>query len=302
MGMSSPPRDSMTDKAPADSGLSSVYAALPRETPPDHLDAAILAAARRATGSRPRKPARGLPSAWRLPFAVAAVVVLSVSLVTLMIDEGDQQRAGPQPPAAPAPRALEAKPQMKSPAVGERPAQVEQKASNAGSPGKLTAKAEMPKKRLADRGDAQREPMAAPAIAESQKAEPIAQPLAEKSAGRAEMGEAASPAAVPAPAAVPMAAPPTADGPAADRAATTGRAEGAARARRQGVTSEGQRAAVDQATRVKRLIGDLAEAAPEAWLKKIHELRRDGRDADADAVLEEFRKRFPAYNVPPQGE
>lgn len=286
----------MSDRAPADSGVSSLYAALPRETPPDHLDAAILAAARRATGSRPRKPARGLPVAWRLPFAVAAVVVLSVSLVTLMIDEGDQQRAGPHFPDAPEPRALEAKPQVKSPVVAERPARVEQKASNAASLGERTADAEKPKKRLADRADVPREPTMAPAIAESQKAEPAVQPSAEGSVGRVEMRETAPPAAVP------MAEAPAAADRGGDRAAMTERAEGAARARRQGVTAEGQRAAVDQATRVKRLIGDLSEAAPEKWLEKIRELRRDGRDGDADAVLEEFRKRFPAYNVPPQSE
>lgn len=299
--MSNPPRDSMTDKAPADSGLSSIYAALPRETPPDHLDAAILAAARRAAGSRLRKPTRALPVAWRLPFAVAAVVVLSVSLVTLMIDEGDQQRPGPQRPAAPAAGALETKPQMKSPAIAERPAPVEQRASNAGSQGEPMAKTEIPK-RLADRGDVPRETMAAPAIAESRKAEPIAQPLAEESVGRAEVRRAVPPAAVPAPAAVPMAEAPAAAGRGEDRAVMTERAEGGMRDRRQGVMAEGERMAVDQATRVKQLLGDLAEAAPEAWLDKIRELRRDGREGDADAVLDEFRRRFPAYPVPPKSK
>jgi hypothetical protein len=292
----------MTEKAPADSGLSSVYAALPRETPPDHVDAAILAAARRATGSRPRKPALGLPLGWRLPFAVAAVVVLSVSLVTLMIDEGDQQRAGPQRPAAPEPRGLETKPQMKSPAVAERPVKVEQTASSGGSHGELTAKAEIPKKRLADRADAPREPAAAPAVAESQKAEPAAQPSAESSVGRVDARETAQSEAVPAPAAVPMTGAPAAADRGVGRAAMTERAEEVARVRRQGVTAEGRGAAVDQAARLKRLIGDLAEAPPEKWLEKIRELRRDGRDGDADAVLAEFRKRFPAYNVPSPGE
>jgi hypothetical protein len=292
----------MTDHEPVDPGLASVYAALPEEPLPDHLDAGIRAAARRAVGSQPRKRAYRFPMAWRLPVAVAAVVVLSVSLVTLMIDEGDQQRTGLQRPAAPETRALEAKPQMKPPAVAERPAQVEEKASTSASHGELTAKAEMPKKRLADRGDARREPMAAPAIAGSRKAEPMAQPLAENSVGRAETREVSPAAAGPAPATVPMAEAPAAPGLSADRAAMTDRAEEAVRARRQGVTAEGEGAAVGQAKRVKRLIGDLAEAAPEKWLEKIRELRRDGRDGDADAVLEEFRKRFPAYNVPSKSE
>ncbi|WP_330947812.1 hypothetical protein [Thermomonas sp. LB-4] len=42
--------------------------------------------------------------------------------------------------------------------------------------------------------------------------------------------------------------------------------------------------------------------APEvrdAWLRRIGELQREGRTAEARASLAEFRRRFPAAPVPP---
>jgi resuscitation-promoting factor RpfA len=96
-----------------DPGLGRVYGAAPRDEPPARLDAAILAAARREVGARPR-PVSAL-RAWRVPVSIAAVVVLSASLVTLVREEGgdelyqavrpDVPRAAP--PAARAPQPAE---------------------------------------------------------------------------------------------------------------------------------------------------------------------------------------------------
>ena len=38
--------------------------------------------------------------------------------------------------------------------------------------------------------------------------------------------------------------------------------------------------------------------SPEQWLERIAELRRQGRDKEADESLAEFRKRFPDYRIP----
>jgi hypothetical protein len=38
--------------------------------------------------------------------------------------------------------------------------------------------------------------------------------------------------------------------------------------------------------------------APERWLARIAELRRDGRDDEADRQLAEFRRRYPGYRIP----
>ncbi len=40
-----------------------------------------------------------------------------------------------------------------------------------------------------------------------------------------------------------------------------------------------------------------APASPAAQLERIAKLREEGRDAEADRALEEFRKRFPAYRI-----
>lgn len=79
-----------------DARLDRLYREAAREEPPAHLDAAIRAAARREVGARPRSLALGLRG-WRIPVSIAAVVVLSVSLVTLIREEGGE-------PFSPAPR------------------------------------------------------------------------------------------------------------------------------------------------------------------------------------------------------
>ncbi len=40
------------------------------------------------------------------------------------------------------------------------------------------------------------------------------------------------------------------------------------------------------------------ELAPEAWLARIAELRKEGRKHEADESLAEFRKRYPDYKIP----
>jgi len=44
--------------------------------------------------------------------------------------------------------------------------------------------------------------------------------------------------------------------------------------------------------------GVRALQAPEAWLARIAELRKAGRQREADESLAEFRKRYPDYKIP----
>ena len=46
----------------------------------------------------------------------------------------------------------------------------------------------------------------------------------------------------------------------------------------------------------------LASAAqsPEAWLERIAEMRMQGRHKEADESLAEFRRRNPAFVIPPE--
>ena len=81
-----------------DAALDRVYAFGEREEPPERLDDAIRAAARREVGARPALPGK-TRRAWYVPVSLAAVLVLSVTLVTLMREEGTD-RLDVAPPAA----------------------------------------------------------------------------------------------------------------------------------------------------------------------------------------------------------
>jgi hypothetical protein len=47
-----------------------------------------------------------------------------------------------------------------------------------------------------------------------------------------------------------------------------------------------------------RLSGQSVEASPEQWLTQITDLRREGRDDEADRELAKFHRRFPDYRIP----
>ena len=47
--------------------------------------------------------------------------------------------------------------------------------------------------------------------------------------------------------------------------------------------------------RVAALIKELDTQPPEKWLERIQELRRQERVGDADELMSEFKRRFPAY-------
>jgi hypothetical protein len=99
-----------TPDTPRDPRLDRLYAASAREEPPVTLDEAIRAAARREVLARPR-PLRARFRAWRTPVSIAAVLVLSASLVMLMREEAaDPFYHAPAPSAQPAEVATEASP------------------------------------------------------------------------------------------------------------------------------------------------------------------------------------------------
>lgn len=47
----------------------------------------------------------------------------------------------------------------------------------------------------------------------------------------------------------------------------------------------------------QKLIG-LAAVSPEQWLQGIVDLKRQGRDEEAEKQLGDFRKRYPDYRIP----
>ena len=92
-----------------DPGLDRVYALGEREEPPARLDDAIRAAARREVGARPALQGK-TRRAWYVPVSLAAVLVLSVTLVTLMREEGADRFDVPPPAAVPPPDVSEKTP------------------------------------------------------------------------------------------------------------------------------------------------------------------------------------------------
>lgn len=106
----------VNDNMERDPQLVRWYQAAGGEEPPAALDDAIRAAARREVNARPQSTAGGgtepavrQKRSWYVPMSIAAVLVLSVSLVTLIKEEkGIELQEAPRTaavPAAPAPRA-----------------------------------------------------------------------------------------------------------------------------------------------------------------------------------------------------
>jgi len=76
-----------------DKQISALYQKASAEQPPEHLDNAILAAAKREVRAKPRAVSP-FSTRWTLPFSLAAVVVLSVSVVTLVQKEPSMEATG----------------------------------------------------------------------------------------------------------------------------------------------------------------------------------------------------------------
>lgn len=247
--------------AERDLRLDRVYHAAGGEDPPAHLDAAILAAAHREVGSRPR----ALPAVlrrWRVPVSIAAVVVLSVSLVTVIREEGGGDLVPVTPGVAPASRPQEATPQPAQTDAGRLIAQPPAAASAPPRPATQRDDAD---------GSVEEARRKAPA-ATARPAPRLGQDVA--SAGAASGAGEPSPATAAAP------------------AEPQQRARVEARARKSEQSATGR---PDTATLLKAY----ESQPPEKWLEKIEELKRAGWMTEVAEMLAEFKRRFPGYPVPP---
>src|SRR5688572_13591097 len=114
-------RDADLPHDAADARIAALYRQASGEEPPARLDRAIQTASRPMRTQSERPAPWWLP--WRAPFAVAALAVVSVSLVTLMMEQEPErtatlQDALPTPP----PRTDAAAPAEARDAVRESPA------------------------------------------------------------------------------------------------------------------------------------------------------------------------------------
>lgn len=252
--MSEQPRKPDAADGPVDPELARLYRDAAREEPPQHLDAAILAAARREAGAQPRplqQPAGGtvssrmktgnVPAAnryrrWHVSVALAAVLVLSVSLVTLH-REGEEYQPMGAPGAPPA-----AQERRDAPAPSPQP------------PASPSARKAVPERRVED----------ARAAGSAEDSVRSAQPTRREEAAPAAAAEAEAPGGgqPPSSLAAPQARPRMPEEQAGTPAVPT------------------------------------ADAPPERWGERIIALRQQGKAAEADALLAEYRRRFPDRVVP----
>lgn len=275
------------NKPPADddferdlAALSRAYGSTKRAEPSPAIDDAIRAAARRAVHAGPGVGRRSWFSQYATPVATAAVLVLTVSVGLLSLEQRPDLATSDVRQDAPV------KPKAVAPAAIPEPTQVPAAASVPATPAPQAPPTSMPFADAAPPTAKLRAQEAAP-MREEKRREPDAN--VQESFTPAPALAPPAKAAMPAPSAAPLAkdsveigqrtlAAPAAQAPAAAGAAASGML----------------------LQRAKKESMDSIARAPEAWLKDIADLNRDGKKKEALEELEKFRKRFPDYVLPPE--
>ena len=284
--------------AERDPRLDRFYREAAREAPPARLDAPILAAARREVGARPRSLTSTLRR-WHIPVSIAAVVIVSVSLVILVREEGGEQIVlAPVPAVAPPveqPAAL-----AKQPALAEAARETMQPQAATAAPARREsrddASASAALGKLADSARPER------ALSGVRGADSVDTP---PQSGAKPSPRPFSPA--------PLMAEERAAAAPAD-AITANRIAGAPAAATEPMVSRSapdapQAKVMARAMASKALEQDrlpvwhgFENEPPQKWLARIEELRRQGQAAEAEEMLSEFKRRFPGHPLPPDSK
>jgi len=294
--MSETPRPDWTEH---DAKLAALYRAAALDEPPPALDDAIRAVARRAVASKPRIAGLPFSRSWRVPLSIAAVVLLSVSLVTVMREEAPEVALPPR--ADTPPPDTDRKLAESAPAAGR---------SNTAVPQTLLAGEQKPKsvglkppQQAQSTGIGIRGYTVSPEPATESKKEMAAADRIEAGAPSAPVfAKRAAPEAFPGPVPTPAAASARAAG-----AATDGKDQ--LRRETDSVTRESSRANVQATPAAKPLalppasqmagtVQAYADLPPAKWLERIEELRKQGKFDEAKSSLAEFRQRYPDYPLP----
>ena len=255
-----------------DPQLAADYKAASAEMPSSYMDDRIRAAARREVGAGPRRQSRW--SAWQVPLSLAAVVVLSVTIVLMMHDEGVDRAEPELPPLA----------EAVAPQVATEPA-AKQRMAEAPRPSPVPQGAAPAVTGVLQANPAPAAVDAAPPI--MAKASPAAEPPAPAAAAvlRDEARVAESNVAPAREAARPLLR-------SAPVGATADNTAGPA------ARSAAPMAAMSAPAPGRVLWQDLVNEPAEKWVQRIVEWRRAGRAADADLLVAEFRRRFPDQTLP----
>lgn len=274
--------------------LERLYRAAAREEPAARLDAAILAAAHRETGARPRA-ATSVLRRWQVPVSIAAVLVLSVSLVTLIREEGGEQLMQPPPPAPAASQPVPILPQGEpthpsdaAPAPARpAPRQDVLASSPPAAPGAAAGGV------AAGVGPAAPKPGEGAAVRSEPAPRPEPAPFRDASGPPAPESRVDAPPAASAediaaraPAAAERRSPPAAAAPAPERS-------------RSRIMAQSRKEAASPDAGTPAWSG-FETQPPQKWRERIGELRRHGRVAEAEAMLAEYKRRFPGHPLPPE--
>ncbi len=279
-----------------DAMLTAIYRTAGQDAPPVALDAAILAAARREVGARPHPAGFSFGGSWRTSLSIAAVLVLSVSLVTLMREEASKLTA---PPRADVPAV---KTKLKSSVASDdnaAPDAVDLRDS------KVAASTE--RQRQPAPLDAQREIVQAPAAAPPGKAAAkparAVEPAADRPIPFPAIGASSGALTENKTQIVPAATPADRVDPASRGQADYAPAKQAAESPPASVAGVPPAPAAPQAkpaspavttSKLERAV----DLPPEKWLERIEELRKQGKFEEVRASLADFRKRYPDYRLP----
>jgi hypothetical protein len=283
--------------AERDPRLDRLYREAAREAPPAHLDAPILAAARREVGARPRSLTSTLRR-WHVPVSIAAVVIVSVSLVVLVREEGGEGIV-PAPVPAVAPPAGQADAPATQPALGEAARESTQPHAAASAPPRRSApddaKAPAILGKLADSARPEPGPPAVSGARIAAAPESAAKPLPQSFPATPRMAEE-------------RAAPSPADAVTAGRMAAARPEPGEPRVARSAVEAQraesmarGMQTKPPEQDRLPAWHG-FEQEPPRKWLEKVEELKRQGRVAEAEEMLAEFKRRFPELAMPPDSK
>jgi resuscitation-promoting factor RpfA len=322
-----------TDRDPA---LDQAYASGVREEPRAQLDAAILAAARREAGARPQALGARLRR-WGAPMSVAAMVMVSVSLVTLVRDEGGDRLLHPgaptyrgEEPAVPAARPESATPPQ---SAHQDPRPVRERAAPdrtqedrsarppaSGSPALDDMAGESAGKPAQDQHAAASHARARPGEPAMAKQAEQGPDVRGRSARQTEEAGALADAANPKreeearrqPPAAPSGTDPgerdeptgrlgqAAEGSRAPAPAATPPSPPAAKARSE--PRPQRRPAISDTPELAALLKEYDAQSPRDWLGRIQDLKRAGQGEIADGMLAEFKRRYPGYPLPPELE
>lgn len=285
------------------------------EVPPPHIDAAILAAARRAVSARPTLVGRSPWRRWQVPLAAAAVLVVATSL-SLMVDRGSEPGSTMEPhldaPGASPPAALSeyrTPPSTTQDMDTARPADGRARAQEPASKDSTGARSAEKEMAPAELTDVPRSKVAAnraevpPPTARGAEAETAsaADPVEAKAAIQNQV--LAPPPAQPASVKQELRQATESMAPMERDRAAAGKADSGASAAP--AASEPPKAAAPASLAKRRLklsseeILRFAEREPERALAAIREVWEDGQHESARAMLADFLQKQPGYPLPP---